>query len=193
MVVRHSELGLKGGTHIVHNWKFQDEQERLSCTEIDSKDLYKVAYQEDNHSWWVLKNVAPVVWHCFAGDFPQTLVLSAYAESEDEIHNSETEVFPLLSKNLKLQGFYLVLVSWEVKTNSFSGAEHQFVVSLDDETIGRCSHKWGNFDQYDSGFFLTLVKLESAESIFSVGHRVLEPTTVTVRRIRTAFLRLSET
>jgi len=61
----HPSLGT-GNIHIPHNWSYADKTARESATGFVAGDLYKLAYQEDNNTLWLLIATTPT-WAAVSG------------------------------------------------------------------------------------------------------------------------------
>lgn len=58
-----------GDIHLIHQWRFADQTDRLSGVSLDSGTLVlvaadrgKIGLQEDASTWWVLVNHSPITW-----------------------------------------------------------------------------------------------------------------------------------
>lgn len=189
---RHSQQGPEGGTHIVHNWIFADATTREEHNELVSSDLYKIAYQTNDRSWWVLASLKPVEWVHFAGGSSPLLSLIGYAESEDESVSSATDFDKKLEFEVRVQksGLYLIFYCWETKTNTYNDADHEIRVSLDDDVIGSHINTVGLFDQFESRGGFAVRDLTLGVSKARIEFRTIEPSTVTIRRTRISIFSL---
>jgi hypothetical protein len=53
--------------HVLHNWSYADSAEREADTAVVAADLGKIAYQEDNGSYWRLTAITPTWVFLFGG------------------------------------------------------------------------------------------------------------------------------
>ncbi len=72
--------------HVIHAWSFVDELERITASNISSTDVGKVAFQEDNSSFWLLKDAAGPVWDAItnstiSGSVLDDINIGAYSET----------------------------------------------------------------------------------------------------------------
>lgn len=61
----HDEHG-PGARHAIHNWEYADAATRAAATGFVTADLLKLAFQEDDESFWVLTDVTPT-WVAVGG------------------------------------------------------------------------------------------------------------------------------
>ena len=66
---RHGKQTIINGIHGFVAYSYADGYERSSASGFESKDLYKVAFQEDDESYWILQSVSPIEWVPLAGQF----------------------------------------------------------------------------------------------------------------------------
>jgi hypothetical protein len=66
---RHGKQTIINGIHGFVAYSYVDGYERSAASGFESKDLYKVAFQEDDESYWILQSVSPIEWVPLAGQF----------------------------------------------------------------------------------------------------------------------------
>lgn len=57
--MRHRDLTLN---HKIENWTFADQAEREALPDAFPEDIGKIAYQEDNQTYWRLEDDSPLSW-----------------------------------------------------------------------------------------------------------------------------------
>jgi hypothetical protein len=70
----HTGLGA-AEIHIPYNWSYADAATRIAATGFVAADVGKLAYQQDEGSFWILTDDSPVTW-LFVGGEPPEVVLS---------------------------------------------------------------------------------------------------------------------
>lgn len=51
-----------GDIHVIYNFEYADQTERLAATGFDAADVGKVALQQDNNTLWWLVSHSPITW-----------------------------------------------------------------------------------------------------------------------------------
>ena len=89
----HGKFRTDVGIHIVHQWEYADEAERLADSGFDSKDLYKLALQLDTKTLYLLSGISPATWVALGSNqqsqSQQSNSFTATAQTTDGTSNVE--------------------------------------------------------------------------------------------------------
>jgi len=159
--------------HPLHAWTFSDALARTTTSGVTVDDVGKVARQQDNNSFWILRDATGPIWDPINnsttsdGQLAQGIELKDYSEtvSFSNITTSGTVVLDLEEGNV----FSLTLtedISLEIDNPPASGTAGFFTLIVTEDAIGGWDITWpSSIDSGDTS--INLATTAGSKTIFT--------------------------